>query len=207
MARRRGIRNFDYTRKRQALLKRCALFALSQATLRPSLRQFANAVGVSEPTLRHYFGSREGLVIAILTRVGGVTARAWRLPPSSRQTARPDRTLPALFEAGEGAVAQHGFLLAHVLGMTEAVANARIADAYIDTVIEPSLTVIERELVRSGVGRATTESARAASLSILATTLFVACHHMMSRRVPCRSGDLRPVLSYLEHWMVRGLTR
>ncbi len=207
MPRPRGIRNVDYNRKRQALLKTCALYALSQATLRPSLRQYAGAVGVSQPTLRHYFGDREGLVIAILTRIGQIAARVWRLPPDRRDPERPDQAILAIFQAGEGAVIQPGFIQAHVLGMTEAVANPAIADAYISTLIEPSLAAIERELLKARTEAWSPDSLRAASVSMLATTLFVACHHMMSKRTPCRTGDLRPVLSHLEFWMTRGLTR
>ena len=66
MPRPAGVRNHDFESKRTALLDTLTQFALEDNMQRPSLRQFAIAARASEPTLRHYFRDRQGLIIAIL---------------------------------------------------------------------------------------------------------------------------------------------
>lgn len=70
MPRPAGARNHDFDEKRAALLDALTDFALSADLRRPSLRQFAQAMNASEPTLRHYFGDRQGLIIEILENIG-----------------------------------------------------------------------------------------------------------------------------------------
>lgn len=67
MARTRGSRDSDYDAKRAALIG-CMMDRLARAgDTRPSLRQLADAAGVTIPTLRHYFGDRDGIVDAVFT--------------------------------------------------------------------------------------------------------------------------------------------
>jgi AcrR family transcriptional regulator len=53
-------------------------FALSGEIQRPSLRQLALAAETSEPTLRHYFTDRKGLVIAMMVELGERAQPIWR---------------------------------------------------------------------------------------------------------------------------------
>ena len=75
MPRPAGVRNHNFEAKRTALLETLTEFALQDDLRRPSLRQFALAAGASEPTLRHYFRDRQGVVIAILVRIDYETRR------------------------------------------------------------------------------------------------------------------------------------
>ena len=69
MSRPAGARNHDFCEKRTALLDTLTDFALAAALTRPSLRQIAIAANQSEPTLRHYFGDRQGLVLEIIENI------------------------------------------------------------------------------------------------------------------------------------------
>jgi AcrR family transcriptional regulator len=70
MSRPAGVRNHDFDQKCAALVDGLTRFAVSAELRRPSLRQFAKAVDASEPTLRHYFKDRRGVVVAILENMG-----------------------------------------------------------------------------------------------------------------------------------------
>ena len=65
MARPRGTRSEDYEAKRAALIAKLR-DRLRAPGPRPSLRELSVAAEVSQPTLRHYFGDREGLVRAVM---------------------------------------------------------------------------------------------------------------------------------------------
>ena len=67
MARTAGARNADFVQRRKALIDKARLRLSSQDGGVPSSRELALAAGVSVPTLRHYFGTREALVKAVFT--------------------------------------------------------------------------------------------------------------------------------------------
>ncbi|HRJ00802.1 MAG TPA: hypothetical protein PKV67_08485, partial [Hyphomonas sp.] len=77
MPRPSGARNHDFDEKRAALLNTLTRYALTADLRRPSLRQFAMAAKQSEPTLRHYFGDRQGLVIEILENLRSRAMPLW----------------------------------------------------------------------------------------------------------------------------------
>lgn len=121
--------------------------ALKQATSPVSLRQFSIAAGVSEPTLRHHFTDRQGLVIAILGHLAGY-AREF-----IARTAEPGDTLEAsvrgyLDLAKEG-VGNDLFARAHAFALVESMHDPVVAQAYLSLIIEPSLGAIEARLAPS----------------------------------------------------------
>ncbi|MEO0786583.1 MAG: hypothetical protein AAFY10_12875, partial [Pseudomonadota bacterium] len=79
MPRPAGVRNRDFADKRASLLATLTDFALNSDLRRPSLRQFAIAAEASEPTLRHYFQDRQGVVVAILECIGERGQALWNM--------------------------------------------------------------------------------------------------------------------------------
>ena len=65
-----GTRNQDFAEKKLALVQKLADFLLSDDVELPSFRQMAIAADTSEPTLRHYFGDRSGVIIAVMAHIG-----------------------------------------------------------------------------------------------------------------------------------------
>ncbi len=144
MPRPRGVRNADFEDKRNALLDRLTDHALNTDLERASLRQFAQAAEVTEPTLRHYFTDRRGVVAAVMARI------AERGSPFIALAAEPDadfdtsvKTYVDLCIAG----ALHaGFARAHAFGIIEGSADPELAKAYTDTLLEPSLQAVESRM-------------------------------------------------------------
>ena len=69
MSRPVGIRNQDYDEKRLALVDAMLDYVVQPSTTLPSLRQLAIAAKVSDAALRHYFGDRRGVIIALIERI------------------------------------------------------------------------------------------------------------------------------------------
>src|SRR5690349_5848480 len=66
MARVKGSRNADYEKERARLLEAARLRLLAPDGAQASFRELAEAAEVSVATLRHYFGSRETLVMEVM---------------------------------------------------------------------------------------------------------------------------------------------
>lgn len=70
MARTQGARNAHYDARRRELLDMLRERLARPDAPHPSYRELAQACGVAQTTLRHYFGSRDELIVAVLA--------AWR---------------------------------------------------------------------------------------------------------------------------------
>ncbi|MEM6667558.1 MAG: hypothetical protein AAF638_14290 [Pseudomonadota bacterium] len=166
MPRPAGVRNRDFAEKRMALLDTLCDFALGSDLRRPSLRQFAMAASASEPTLRHYFKDRQGVVVAILERIGARGGPLWQtisLPAKTMATA-----LEEYFRVSEAGMRHGGFIRAHAFGIIEGVADPVAAKAYLKNVLEPALGAVESKLAASGEGLSDHKLMRAAALAALA---------------------------------------
>jgi len=166
-----GRRNPDYEEKREKLVQELADHVLRSELKRPSFRQLAAAAQVSEPTLRHYFGDRDGAAADILRALGE------RARPFIEAVAQPARTLGeavdtyvALAKVG---VAHGGFARAHAFGLVEGVADERVGRVYLEALLEPSLAALEARL-RPHV--ADPAQARAAALLVFAPMLLAVIH-------------------------------
>jgi AcrR family transcriptional regulator len=142
MARPQGARSEEYDLRRAALLDKIGAALRAHYPERPSLRELAAAAGVSQPTLRHYFGNRDGVIAAHLERFGGQGApylahlrhRQGALAQSLRAAAGhivTGLTLPGLATEqaaalGEGLAGGGGHYIAHVLEPLVDAVRARL---------------------------------------------------------------------------------
>lgn len=135
------------TDRRMALLEKLCAIALADTSAPISLRQFAIQAGVSEPTLRHHFGDRRGVVMAILKFAAN------QADDFIERCAAPGADLASsvrdyLDLAMEG-VSNPVFARIHAFGLVEAIHDSEIAAVYLETAVEPSLSAIERRLAPS----------------------------------------------------------
>ena len=198
-----GVRNKDFVEKRHALLVKLTDFALSSDLRRPSLRQFAIAAGASEPTLRHYFGDRKGVVLAILEEIGSRGSPLWSTittPASDQQTA-----IVEYFRISEAGMRHGGFVRAHAFGIIEGVADERAGRAYLQYVLEPALGAISEKIRNTPGAPSDPLALKAASFAALAPMLVISLHQDLlggNKTDPIAAEDL---FAHLQTWLGKGL--
>ena len=165
MGRALGGRNPDYEVRRQYLLDGATEFVLREDVVSPSLRQIAIAVGASDPTVKHYFGTRTELVIDILKNVGA-RCEDWR-----KVLRKPFPSLTeALRDFGElsRSIPENRMLVqANLFALRESLTDPSIFGAYIDHVVEPNIEALAERLFNSSGGPTSHETARAAAGMIM----------------------------------------
>lgn len=189
-----GSKNPDYDRKRAALAEAAIprLLADEGAT---SLNDLADAVGVSVPTLKHYFGDRAGLVAA-----------AWR---RQAELARPHLATAATPSAADLATSLHDLLRELVrawrafgvgrvftVGLASGVYDDSVGPAYLDGVLEPTLQAVEQRLrahAEAGQLQLRPDDAdglRAAALVLLSPVVLALFHQDALGGASCRALDV-----------------
>jgi AcrR family transcriptional regulator len=204
MPRPAGARNHDFDLKRAALLDALTDFALSADLRRPSLRQFALAVHQSEPTLRHYFTDRQGLVIEILENIGRRATPLWAmvaLPASDQATA-----LEEYFRISEAGMRVGGFIRAHAFGLIEGLADEAAGKAYLEKVLEPALKSVSDKLRATPGGPKTEPELRAAALATLSPMLVMSLHQELLGGADSAPIDIGETMTSLRGWLSKGLS-
>jgi AcrR family transcriptional regulator len=154
-----------------------AEFVLRTQLTRPSFRQLAQAGGVAEPTLRHYFGDRDHVACALLSVL---RERAAPLIEAVGQPAMSaDQAVDAYIDLSRAGVANGAFARAHCFGLVEGVADATVGPAYLTELLEPSLQALGQRLAPH-LGKDTPkERARAAALMLFAPMLLAVIHQQL----------------------------
>ena len=186
-------RSADYDVKRRQLLGRIAI-RFKQPD-RPSLRELAVAAEVSVPTLRHYFGDREGVVAAVLA-----DAHA-RGAPFLALAARPDGPLPHSLRTGLTQVVQ-GHLFAvggfHAIGLTEGLLHRTMGPHYLQTILEPALQAFELRLqAHIDLGELKHINVRHAALGLVAPVVLFMLHQGELGGHRVRPGGPGELVDYL----------
>lgn len=199
MARPAGVRNHDFEHKRDALVDALTRFAITAELRRPSLRQFAKAVDTSEPTLRHYFKDRKGVVVAILAHMGKI-GRSIRdsiaAPSDSISSAVKDYYLIATpgpqFEL---------YMRAHAFGLIEGIADDTAGKAYLKHMLEPALTTITEKLSATPGTPKSALELRAAAFAILSPLILVGIHQTLLGGAEEAPIDSRATIGLLQTWL------
>jgi len=204
MPRPAGARNHDFDEKRAALLDALTDFALSADLRRPSLRQFAMAVHQSEPTLRHYFHDRQGLVVEILENIGRRATPLWAMVATP--SASPEVAFEEYFRISEAGMKLGGFTRAHAFGLIEGLADECAGKAYLEKVLEPALKAVSEKL--RGTPGAPDDDAelRAAALATLSPMLVMSLHQELLGGVTSAPIDSGVTMRHLQGWLSRGVT-
>jgi AcrR family transcriptional regulator len=190
--------------RKTELLQILARTAIADRSAPVSLRQFAIRAGVSEPTLRHYFNDRRGVVTAIIA-LFAEGARDWLA-----RCAQPQASLEAAV-SGYGDMALEGadtdlFAQAHAFALVESIHDPLVARAYLDTIIEPSLKAIEARLAPSLDPDGThCDSVRHAALALYAPVLIAVLHQRLLKGDEARPLDMGAFFADLAKLFAHGL--
>ncbi len=169
-----GSRSPDYDQKKDRLTQTLADHVLGADLTRQSFRQFAAAADVSEPTLRHYFGDREGVAAEILRALAERAAPLWTAVAEPAENAA--QAVDAYVAISKIGVAHGAFARAHAFGLVEGVADAELGRAYLSELLEPSLKALETRLRPFLPSESDPAAARAAALMLFAPMLLAVIH-------------------------------
>ena len=190
MGRPEGRTNADFEAKRGALAMR-VLGALRDGGAGPSMRELAAACEVTPPTLRHYFGDRDGAVraaLAIAHRLGAEhllrVATADLGPAPAALAAGLDELLAGWMEFGVGRL--------HEIGLQLGLGHPTLGPAYLNEVLEPTLQAFEARLaLHVARGELEVTDLRQATLALLAPLVLGLLHQRELGGQRCRPLDLR----------------
>lgn len=173
-----GVKNPEFEHKRDALLDLIEKRLSEPDGHRAGIRALASAAGVTYPTLKHYFGDRDGIVISLLKR---------RAQEGAQYLARMGKTdLPFARSVREaamflvGAAGNHRFRALHEIGLREGLLQPSIARIYLADILEPTIMALEMRLAAHIERREMRPvSTRTAALAII-SPLYVAMLHQNS---------------------------
>lgn len=190
--------------RKQELLKILSETAVADRAGPVSLRQFAIRAGVSEPTLRHHFGDRKAVVIAILEYFAREALPFLEISAESRDTL--EETISEYTQLALGGFENDRFIQAHAFALVESIHDPDVARAYLDIIIEPSLQAIETRLTSHlSVKGYDKDAIRHAALCLYSPSLFTALHQSLLRGKDSRPLELPEFMSHLSGWLTKGL--
>jgi len=194
MGRRPGRRNADFAHSRDALVEAVRERLVESDGAAVSFRQLAAAAGVSVPTLRHYFGDREGVVRAVMERYhrDGLVhlhrVAAEPLGPLAESVRAVLDDTVAGFAYGLGTV--------HVVGLGAGMGHATLGHTYLAELLEPTLQAIETRLARHvAAGDLRQVDVRHAALSLFAPVFLLLLHQYELGGATYRPADLARFLT------------
>lgn len=176
MSRKVGSRNQRYDERRTELARR-----LRQRLARPGragLRELAQSAGVTIPTLKHYFGDRDGIIRGVLEAhfaFSGPHMQALRQPSGPFEQ--------SIFEAC--AYVDLGLSIPvvtelHAVGMIEGVGHEQIGPHYLLTMLEPLIEGVGARLAtHMERGEMRPAHARLAAIELLSPLFFVHMHQRL----------------------------
>lgn len=137
----KGTRNREYEDKRSKLLTSAGLIFLKEPTVKQSLRQIAEGVGVTIPTLNHYFGGRDGVISAYLEFTW--QSAHWHLLDAAEPKGDLGACIRLKLENLRDAFCHYGLEQLHIFGITEGLGNSSLGPAYLNFFLEPTLQAAE----------------------------------------------------------------
>ncbi|MDJ0920345.1 MAG: hypothetical protein QNI84_04400 [Henriciella sp.] len=203
MPRPAGVRNHDFEAKRTALLDTLTEFALKDDLRRPSLRQFAIAVGASEPTLRHYFGDRQGVVIAILGHIHERAIPLWDIVATPSEA--PGTAVEEYYRVSRAGMTHGGFAKAHAFGLVEGMADETVGRAYLELLLDPALDAVSRKLSATKGGPSTPAEVKASAFLMLAPILVMTLHQELLGGAEVSPLDSDELLGQMQGWLASGI--
>lgn len=209
MARPKGARDSDYEEKRATLLQRMMMRVMRRETARPSLRELAEAAGVTVPTLRHYFGSRSDVVAAVLEAYLGM-GRARIATASEPVNGFADSVrdfalslMRGLRHAGPVRLGD-----AFAVGLAEGLLDPAIGPAALRFLVDPAQQALQRRLdTHVARGEMIAADTRAASLMLLSPILIAVLHQDQMGGESCNPLDLEAAVMEISAAFIRAYAR
>ena len=205
MARPAGVRNQDFEEKRLALLRKVTGYLLRDDVIRPSFRQLAIAADTSEPTLRHYFQSRSGLIVAVLELIYQETdsfRNVLREPQDS-----PEQAVKGYLDYVQELAASERYVQMHAMGIRESREDDDIKETYLTKCVEPGVEALADRFVNSVGMPDDLETAKAAARMIISSSLAMTLHQEVldgRKHVPIDKADF---FGRVGDWVLHGLVK
>ena len=205
-ARSRGARNEGFEARRSALIG--ALRArLRQPGPPPSLRELAAAAGVTVPTLKHYFGDREGAIRAVMAdELESGAAPGGPLEVAATPSGSFAASVRALLRHADDGFAHGGLTEAHGMGLAEGLGSPALGADYLRLALDPTIDAFAARLrahQARGEMRADVD-ARAAAVQLLAPLVVARLHQDRLGGRASNPLDLRAMLDQQAEAFVRG---
>jgi AcrR family transcriptional regulator len=189
MGRHSGSRNSDFEQTRKALLSAVRGKLRANGGLKTNFQDLAFTAGVSTTTLRHYFGSRQGLVKAILEH--DLSEGAPYLLSAATQGPLTLRESLEEFAMNLRMGFEFGALRSHELGLSEGLGDQLVGPAYLANILEPTIFATESRFSRLiAAGTMPPCDVRIAALSFLSPLLLAVIHQNSLGGVEMRHLDL-----------------
>jgi AcrR family transcriptional regulator len=205
MGRTPGIRNTDYEAKRLAILRALYPSLMTPEGATMSFRAMAEAAGISVPTLRHYFGSREGVVEASLeaaSKMGG-QEHIERLR-SGWSELDLHASLHSALEYIVVGWTCFGVGDLHSFGLSAGLSDESLGIAYISHMLEPMLQALEGRLQRHVErGELALDDPRMATLMLVSPVILALLHQQELCGAQCRPLALDALLEENVYRFVR----
>jgi len=190
--------------RKDELLGELARIAVAERSAPVSLRQFAIKAGVSEPTLRHYFADRQGVVTAII-EFFAEGARDW-LQRSAEPAASVEEAVRGYAGLALEGADTDTFAQAHAFALVESIHDPVVARAYLDLIVEPSLKAIESRLAPAlDPDGAFPDRVRHGAISLYAPILIAVVHQRLLRGAEARPLDMGAFFNDLSELFAHGL--
>jgi AcrR family transcriptional regulator len=190
MGRPRGSKNADFDAARDALIRAVRSRLLDPGGSGASFRDLAAAASVSVATLRHYFGSREGVIEAVLA-ADHLRGTPYLLEVATGPLGPLRPSLAWLL----GRIAE-GFRFGklgevHALGLAAGLGDRALGPAYVNEILEPTLKAVEARLARHlANGELRSCDLRHAALALIAPALLALLHQGELGGASCRPLDI-----------------
>lgn len=186
MGRPTGSRNPDFEATRASLVRAVQARLAAPEGTRASFRELATAAGVSVSTLRHYFGSREGVLAAVLAHWHDQGQR-YLLAVATGPLAPPRESL-GLVLAMVGRGFQGGGLdEVFAIGLASGLRQPDLGPAYLGKVLDPTLEAVEARLARHVArGELRQVEVRHMALSLMSAPLLALLHQGPLGGARCR---------------------
>lgn len=204
MPRPSGARNHDFEKKRAALLDTLTEFALNSGVQRPSLRQFAMAAKQSEPTLRHYFVDRQGLVIEIIRSIAARSEQIWALVRAPSKD--PATAVSEYIKMTEISFREGMFARSHAFGLVEGLADRVVGRVYLESMLEPALNAFREKLAATPGGPSDKPHLLAATLVATGPLFVLALHQNLLEGRELFPMETSEIFGILDRWIGASLT-
>lgn len=203
MARPVGTRNQDFEEKRSALLRKLTGYLLRSDVIRPSFRQLAIAAETSEPTLRHYFQNRSGVIVDAF---GLIQSESEHFRDTLRQpTSGSVDAVRGYFSYIEMLVKSERYTQAHVLGIRESLEDDDVKAAYLNKFVGPGVEALAERLSLTPGPPNTEEDARSAAMMIVASSVAFILHQEVLNGGKHMPFDREAYFSRFSDWFLNGL--
>lgn len=198
MGRTKGSRNADFEISRGKLLDLLGQRLVDGDGVAASLRELADAAGVSTATVRHYFRDREALIEAYLEHVHRQGAQWLLLVTTEPLHDTAAASLRWTLEMIHLGLALGPLAKIHALGLRAGLESPTLGPAYLRHLLEPTLRCVEVRIERhQSRGELAGRDSRLLALQVVSPLLLAMLHQNSLSGCAMRPLDVRTLIDAL----------